>query len=89
MPQIPDIAPCASATEQAEVIGGFTVNLVTWLSVFAQSLDKGWRSTDYKKAREKSGHDAERTYRDMVAPSAGDAVVDEHLVEVLLVALDK
>lgn len=79
MPQIPDIAPWASATEQAKVIGGFTVNFVTWLSVFAQSLVKHWRSTGYKKARQTSGHDAERTYRDMVAPSAGDAVVDEHL----------
>ena len=79
MPQIPDIVPWASATEQAKVIGGFAVNLVTWLSVFAQSLVKRWRSTGYKKARQTSGHDAERTYRDMVAPSAGDAVVDEHL----------
>ena len=68
-----------SATEHAEVIGDFMGKMATWLSVFAQSLVKHWRSTGYKKARQTSGHDAERTYRDMVGASAGDGVVDEHL----------
>ena len=76
---MPDVDPWASATEQAEVIGGFTVKLITWLSLFAQSLAEHWRSRAYKKARLTSGHAAERDRKYMEAGAAGDAAVDEYL----------
>ena len=61
MPQVPYINPSASATEHVEVFGSFTLNLVRRLEVFARHLVQYWKNPEYKKARQTSGVDAERT----------------------------
>jgi len=89
MPQVPYINPWAGATEHVEVFGSFTLNLVRWLEVFARHLVQYWEKPEYKKARQTSGPDAERTifsrleYEQASSSKRGqqadDAIEDEHL----------
>ena len=54
MPQIPTLQDHECATQQINVVGTFATALVTWLSIFAQTMVEYWETSKYKKARTQS-----------------------------------